>query len=172
MKMRKRILLLIPMLLFPGGCLLSRVGSQGIDTTRFDPAQRLNPVAVEQNFTMRNGAIHEDPELLKVGVSRDRIAAAFGAPNETHNRNGQIEDIYEFNPDGSKFVAPKTYARNVAAGVFTGGAAMLVRQGRIAHTEHQLTVYRLTYGSNGAVQAVHKEAFDSAADDSSGAAEP
>jgi hypothetical protein len=166
--MRKRVFLLLP-LLFGDGCLMSRMSSQGIDTSRFDPAQRLNPVAVEQNFTMRNDAIHEDPELLKVGVSRDRIAAAFGAPNETQNRNGQIEDTYEFNPDGSKFVAPKTYARNVAAGVFTGGAAMLVRQGRIAHTEHQLTVYRLTYGRDRAVQAVHKEAFDSPSDESSGA---
>ena len=65
--------------------------------------------------------------------------------------------MYEFNPDGSKFVEPKTYARNIAAGVFTGGIATVVHQARIHHTEHQLTVYDLTYGPDETVQSVQKE---------------
>jgi hypothetical protein len=32
----------------------------------------------------------EDPSLLKVGVSRDKIIAAFGTPNQISNEGGQI----------------------------------------------------------------------------------
>jgi hypothetical protein len=90
--------------------------------------------------------VHEDPSLLRVGVSRNKIIAAFGTPNQISHEGGQEQDVYEFNPDGSKFVEPKTYARNIAAGVFTGGIATVVHQARIHHTEQQLTVYHLTYG--------------------------
>jgi hypothetical protein len=131
--------------------------SQGIDSSRFDPAQRLSPTAFEQNATMKDTSVHEDPNLLKVGVSRDRITAAFGPPNEISNQSGLIQDVYEFNPDGSKFVKPKIYPRNIAAGVFTGGIATVVHQARIHHTEQQLTVYQLTYGPDGTVQSVRKE---------------
>jgi hypothetical protein len=87
------------------GCLASRMGSiqsQGIDSSRFDPAQRLSPTAFEQNATMKDTSVHEDPNLLRVGVSRDRITAAFGPPNQISNQSGLIQDVYEFNPDGSK----------------------------------------------------------------------
>ncbi len=92
---------------------------------------------------MKDTSVHEDPNLLRAGVSRSQIATAFGAPNETSDQGGQVQDVYEFNPDGSKFVKPKVYARNIAAGVFTGGIATVVHQARIHHTEQQLTVYRL-----------------------------
>ena len=133
--------------------------SQGTDSSssRFDPAQRLSPTAFEQNATMKDTSVHEDPNLLKVGVSRDKIIAAFGTPNQINNQSGQEEDVYEFNPDGSKFVKPKIYARNIAAGVFTGGIATVVHQARIHHTEQQLTVYHLTYGPDETVQSVQKE---------------
>ena len=52
---------------------------------------------------------------------------------------------------------PKIYARNIAAGVFTGGIATAVHQARIHHTEQQLTVYYLTYGPDGIVRSVQKE---------------
>ena len=106
---------------------------------------------------MKDTSVHEDPSLMKVGVPRDKIIAAFGTPNKIINQNGQEQDVYEFNPDGSKFVKPKTYARNVAAGVFTGGIATVVHQARIHHTEQQLTVYQLTYGPEGTVRSVQKE---------------
>jgi hypothetical protein len=133
--------------------------SQGADSSssRFDPAQRLSPTAFEQNATMKDSSVHEDPSLLKVGVSRDKIIAAFGTPNQISNEGGQEQDVYEFNPDGSKFVKPKTYARNIAARVSTGGIATVVHQARIHHTEQQLTVYHLTYGPDETVQSVQKE---------------
>lgn len=155
-------LLLIPTVLL-AGCIASRIAnSQGVDSSRFDPAQRLSPTAFEQNATMKDTSVHEDPNLLRAGVSRDQIARAFGAPNETSNQGGQLQDVYEFNPDGSKFVKPKVYARNIAAGVFTGGIATVVHQARIHETEQQLTVYRLTYGPDGTVQSVQKESRQAA----------
>jgi hypothetical protein len=93
---------------------------------------------------MKDTSVHEDPSLLRVGVPRDKITAAFGTPNQISNQGGQEQDIYEFNPDGSRFVRPKPYARNIAAGVFTGGIATVVHQARIHQTERQLTVYYLT----------------------------
>ena len=116
-----RILLALPMVAL-AGCLASRmqsINSQGTDSSasRFDPAQRLSPTAFEQNATMKDTSVHEDPSLLKVGASRNKITAAYGTPNQIRNQGGQEQDVYEFNPDGSKFVKPKIYARNIATGV-------------------------------------------------------
>jgi hypothetical protein len=161
-----KMALLLPLLAL-AGCLASRIQSmesqskapQGTDSSssRFDPAQRLSPTAFEQNATMKDTSVHEDPSLLQVGVSRDQIVSAFGTPNQIATEDGHEEDVYEFNPDGSKFVKPKVYARNIAAGVFTGGIATVVHQARIHETERQLTVYHLTYGPDGVVQSVKKE---------------
>jgi hypothetical protein len=156
----RRVLLLV--LLITNGCLASRLQSAqsgGTDSfaTRFDPAQRLSPTGFEQNATMKDTSVHEDPTLMQPGVPRDRIVAAFGRPNEIKAQGGQEQDTYEFNPDGSKFVKPKVYPRNIAAGVFTGGIATVVHQARIHETEKQLTVYHLTYGPDGTVQSVQKE---------------
>ena len=148
-------LFVLPLIL--SGCLLSQMQSQGLDSSRFDPAQRLSLTNFEQNATMKDTSVHEDPTLLRVGISRQQIAAAFGAPNEASNQDGVIQDVYEFNPDGSKFVKPKVYPRNIAAGVLTGGIATVVHQGRIHYTEEQLTVYHLTYGPDGTVQSVQKQ---------------
>jgi hypothetical protein len=161
-----KIFPLLPLLAL-AGCLASRIQSmeaqdnapQGTDSSssRFDPEQRFSPTAFEQNATMKDSSVHENPTLLQVGVSRDKIVSAFGPPNQITTENGQEEDVYEFNPDGSKFVKPKIYARNIAAGVFTGGIATVVHQARIHETEQKLTVYRLTYDPEGLVQSVKKE---------------
>lgn len=153
----KRLLLLIPTVLL-AGCLASGImESEGVDSSRFDPAQRLSPTAFEQNATMKDTSVREDPSLMRIGAMRDQIVGTFGQPNEQTNNGGVEQDVYEFNPDGSKFVKPKVYARNIAAGVFTGGIATVVHQARIHHTEAQLTVYRLTYGPDGTVSSVQKE---------------
>jgi hypothetical protein len=152
-----KTLLLVPMVLLAGCVAQGIMESEGMDSSRFDPAQRLSPTAFEQNATMKDTSVHEDPALLRVGVARAQIAAAFGKPNETSNEDGKLQDVYEFNPDGSKFVKPKIYARNIAAGVFSGGIATVVHQARIHHTEQQLTVYRLSYGPDEVVQSVQKE---------------
>jgi hypothetical protein len=151
----KRLLLLVPAVILTG-CLASGITEDDLDS-RFDPAQRLSPTAFEQNATMKDTSVHEDPSLMRVGATRDQIAAAFGKPNETSDQTGQVQDVYEYNPDGSKFVKPKVYARNIAAGVFTGGIATVVHQARIHATEQQVTVYRLNYGPDGIVQSVQKE---------------
>jgi hypothetical protein len=167
-------LLLIPTV-FLAGCLASGIMEQnggGFDSSRFNPADRLSPTKFEQNATMKDTSVHEDPSLMRVGVSRTQIASAFGAPNETSNQGGAVQDVYEFNPDGSKFVKPKVYARNIAAGVFTGGVATVVHQARIHHTEQQLTVYRLTYGPDGTVQSVQKESRDQPQDAPQSATSP
>src|SRR5216683_7160567 len=155
-----KILFLIPTILL-AGCIAQRIAeSEGMDSSRFDPAQRLSPTAFEQNATMKDTSVREDPSRLRAGVSRDQVAAEFGRPNETSNDGGQLSDVYEFNPDGSKFVKTKVYARNIAAGVFTGGAATVVHQARIHHAEQQLTVYRLNYGPDGIVKSVQKQSRD------------
>jgi hypothetical protein len=107
-------------------------GTGGTDSSssRFDPAQRLSPSVFEQNATMKDSSVHEYPSLLKVGVRRN-VTAALGTPNQIIYQGGQEQDVYEFNPDGPKFVKPKTYARNIAAGVFTGGIATVVHQARV-----------------------------------------
>jgi outer membrane protein assembly factor BamE (lipoprotein component of BamABCDE complex) len=164
----KRLLLLVPAVILTG-CLASGITEDDLDS-RFDPAQRLSPTAFEQNATMKDTSVHEDPSLMRVGVTRDQIAAAFGKPNETSDQTGQVQDVYEFNPDGSKFVKPKVYARNIAAGVFTGGIATVVHQARIHATEQQVTVYRLNYGPDGIVQSVQKESRQDAS--SAGGSQP
>jgi len=68
------------------------------------PAQRLSPTNFEQKATMKDTSVREDPILLRVGVSRQQIAGALDAPNETSDQDGVLQDVYEFNPDGSKFV--------------------------------------------------------------------
>jgi hypothetical protein len=82
-------LFVLPLIL--SGCLLSQIQSQGLDSSRFDPAQRLSPTNFEQHATMKDTSVHEDPTLLRVGVSRQQIAAAFGAPNETSNQEPRMD---------------------------------------------------------------------------------
>ena len=54
--------------------------------------------------------------------------------------SGLAEDVYAFNPDGSKFVNPQTQARNIAAAIFTAGTSVAVRQARIHMTEREADV--------------------------------
>jgi len=71
-------LFVLPLIL--SGCLLSRMQSQGVDSSRFDPAQRFSPTNFEQNATMKDTSVHEDPTLLRVGVSRQQSAARSALP--------------------------------------------------------------------------------------------
>ena len=165
---------MIPTVLL-AGCLASGIMEQngGFDSSRFNPADRLSPIKFEQNATMKDTSVHEDPSLMRVGVSRDQITNAFGEPNETSNQDGVVQDVYEFNPDGSKFrEAEGVCAQYRRAGVFTGAIATVVHQARIHETEQQLTVYRLRYGPDGTVQSVQKESRDQPQEDSQSATTP
>jgi hypothetical protein len=129
----------------------------GNESSRFDPENRLNPTDVVQNATMSNAAVHLDPALLQRGVARERIVAAFGPPNAVDTDAGHEVEIYQFNADGTKFVAPQTHARNVVAGAATHGLASVVRRARIGLTEQQVTTYYLVYGADGRVNQVRQQ---------------
>jgi hypothetical protein len=116
------------------------------------------PTAMEQSVTMEDSSIHYDPAVLKVGSQRSAVAAAFGEPNESQTApGGQTQDLYAFNPDGTKFVNPAVRPRNVALGVLTRGTSLAVRQARLSMKEKKLTVYKVTYGSDGRIRSVEVE---------------
>ena len=59
-------------------------------------------------MTMKDSSVHDDPAVLKPGSSHAQIEAAFSEPNASGTTtNGQTEDFYAFNPDGTKFVNPQ-----------------------------------------------------------------
>lgn len=132
-----RMLLAAPPVVALTRCLASRINSMespatdgtGSFSSRFDPTPRLGQTAFEQNATLKNTSFHEDPSLLKVGYLGTKSSALSGPPNGISDRGGYPQDVYEFRPDGSKFAKPKIDARNIAAGVFTGGIPGLLRLG-------------------------------------------
>lgn len=119
------------------------------------PTQNFTPSGIEQSVTLKDSSIHYDPNVLKVGTPRSSVQAAFGDPNATQtNDNGQVEDVYAFNPDGTKFVDPTIRPRNIALAVFSMGASVAVRQARLALKERQLTIYDVAYTPDGAIASV------------------
>ena len=117
----------------------------------------------EQSFTFKNESIHFNPDVLKIGMPRQQVITAFGDPNASQtNANGLAEDVYAFNPDGSKFVNPKTQARNIAAAIFTAGTSVAIRQARIHMTEQKLTLYHVTYGPDSTIKQVSVERLSGA----------
>lgn len=129
----------------------------GAGSSRFNVENRLNPVAALENATMSDSSVHLNPQLLRPGVPREQIVAAFGPPNAVRDEAGQRVDVYGFNPDGTKFVEPQTYARNVAAGVASHGIATAIRRARIENAREEVTYYLLTYGPDGRVQTVRRQ---------------
>lgn len=110
---------------------------------------------MEQSVTMENSSIHYDPDVLKRGAQRSSVVAAFGEPNASQNApGGQVEDVYAFNPDGTKFVDPAVRPRNVALGVLTRGASLAIHQARLASKERKLTIYKVVYGADARIQSV------------------
>jgi len=112
----------------------------------------------EQSFTLKDKSVHYNPDLLRAGVSRNEIKTAFGEPNSSRTTDsGLIEDVYAFNPDGTKFVNPTLRARNLALGFFTMGTSVAVRQARLHLTEQKLTLFHVNYGANDTISAVTQE---------------
>jgi hypothetical protein len=111
-----------------------------------------------QSVTMKDSSIHYDPSVLKPGKTRDQVQAIFGDPNASRTTDaGLIEDVYAFNPDGSKFVNPQVRPRNVALAFFTMGASIAVRQARLNLAENKLTLYHVLYSSNDTIHLVREE---------------
>lgn len=116
------------------------------------------PTGVIESATMKNSAIHYDPAILKVGSTRSQIEAAFGEPNATDaTATGQVEDVYAFNPDGTKFVNPKVRPRNIALAFLTAGTSIAVHQARLKLAERNLSVYHVIYNSNNVAESVTEE---------------
>jgi hypothetical protein len=102
----------------------------------------------------KDTSIHYDPAVLSPGVSRQQVIAAFGKPNATQGEGTAREDVYAFFPDGAKFVEPRMSAGTIAAGVFTGGMSLAVRQARIMIQENQLTLYHVSYDVQDRIESV------------------
>lgn len=116
------------------------------------------PAGLEQSVTMKDTSIQYDPSVLVVGAGRDQVVQKFGDPNSSRTTDsGQIEDVYAFNPDGSKFVNPQVRPRNLALGFFTMGTSVAVRQARLHLAEQKLTLYHVIYGSDDKIQSVTPE---------------
>src|SRR6202040_2505235 len=78
---------------------------------RFQPssvATGYGPQSMMQSVTLKDTSVHYDPAILKVGTPRADVLKAFGDPNATQvTSKGLTEDVYAFNPDGSKYVDPQ-----------------------------------------------------------------
>ncbi len=138
---------------------------------RFQPAtpavspSDYGPSGIAQSVTMKDSSIQYDPSVLRVGNSRDQVVQRLGDPNSSRTTDsGQIEDVYAFNPDGSKFVDPKVRPRNVAMAFFSMGASVAVRQARLALAEKNLTLYHVLYGSDQKIQSVTPEKLEAPKD--------
>lgn len=121
--------------------------------------------AMTQSVTMKDSSVHYDPSVLKAGKTRDQVQAAFGEANGSRTTDaGLVEDVYAFNPDGSKFVNPQVRPRNVALAFFTMGTSVAVRQARLQLVEDKLTLYHVLYSSDDTIHSVREEKMTNAPD--------
>ena len=112
---------------------------------------------------MSDSSRHYDPNVLRVGASRSSVVAAYGEPNASRTTdNGLDEDVYAFNPDGTKFVNPQLRPRNFALGFFTMGASVAVRQARLGLKERKLTLFHVTYSPEATIKSITVEKFSDA----------
>jgi hypothetical protein len=133
-------------------------------------AKDYTPTGILQSVTMKDSSVHYDPAVLKVGTPRSQVQSALGDPNASETTSsGQLEDVYAFNPDGSKFVDPKIRPRNIALGVLTMGSSVAVRQARLKLAERKLTLYHVYYGPDQTIASVVQEKMSNAAADTPGA---
>jgi len=127
------------------------------------PATNYGPTAMLQSFTLKNTSVHYDPAVLKVGTPRSQVRTVYGDPNATQaNASGRVEDVYAFNPDGTKYVDPQIRPRNIALAVFSMGTSVAVRQARLALAEKKLTLYHVSYTAHDTIQSVREERMTNA----------
>jgi hypothetical protein len=128
-------------------------------------ASDYSATGMQQSFTMSDSSIRYDPKVLQVDASRSSVVAVYGDPNGSRTTDsGLIEDVYAFNPDGTKFVNPQLRARNFALGFFTMGTSVAVRQARLALKERKLTLFHVTYSPDDKIQSVNLEKLSGAPD--------
>lgn len=120
---------------------------------------------MQQSVTLSDTSTRYDPNVLQVGAARSTVLAAYGDPNGSRTTDrGLIEDVYAFNPDGTKFVNLQVRARNLALGFFTLGASVGVRQARLYLQERKLTLFHVTYSPDDKIQSVNVEKLSGAPD--------
>ncbi len=141
---------------------------------RFQPASvgtDYTPQGMQRSVTLKDTSVHYDPAVLAAGTSRSGVQDAFGDPNASGtNERGQLEDVYAFNPDGTKFVDPQVRPRNVAMAVFSMGTSVAVRQARLALAEKKLTLYHVVYGLDSTIESVREEKMSGAPQGAPGSA--
>jgi len=126
-----------------------------------------------QSVTLKDSSVHYDPSVLKAGKTRDQVQAAFGEANASRTTDaGLVEDVYAFNPDGSKYVDPQIRPRNIALGFFTMGTSVAVRQARLHLAEEKLTLYHVLYASDDTIQSVREEKMAKAPDNGPAVQQP
>lgn len=107
-----------------------------------------------ESISNKDPSIHYDAAILAPGTSRERVHAAFGAPNGTQGEGAALEEVYAFHSDGAKFVEPRVTGGTIAAAVFTGGMSLAVRKARSSIQENQLTIYRVHYDGASKIKSV------------------
>lgn len=115
---------------------------------------RLNQA--RQKMSDKDKAVQYDPAVLRPGVPRQRIHAAFGPPNAMQGEGSSREDVYAFSPDGSKYREPQISAATIAAAVFTSGISLASREARILIHKSKLTLYRVRYDGEGIAASVER----------------
>jgi hypothetical protein len=154
-----------------------RVGSTVVllltlsNCARFQPTQpALSPsdysaASMQQSVTLSDTSTRYDPNVLQVGAARSTVLASYGDPNDSRTTDGGlVEEVYAFNPDGTKFVNPQIRARNVALGFFTMGTSVAVRQARLALQERKLTIFHVIYSPDDRIQSAEVEKLSGAPD--------
>lgn len=128
-----------------------------------DRASDYTEAGMVDSMTMKDTSVRYDPTLMAVGTARDRVHASLGRPNASRTTDGGlIEDVYAFNPDGSKFVDPQLRARNIALAFLTAGISVAVRQARLVLIERKLTLVHVFYGPTDIVDSVVLEPLSGA----------
>lgn len=127
-------------------------------TTPAVSASDYTVAGLQQSATLKDPSITYDAAAFVAGTGRDQILSRFGDPNSSRTTDsGLIEDVYAFNPDGSKFVNPQVRPRNMALAFFTMGTSVAVRQARLHLQEQKLTLVHVVYGPDDKLQSVSEE---------------
>lgn len=139
-----------------GAACLVLVGCASSSTGSAPPQQQL-PLTLQENSSLRDEQVRENPKAFAIGTSRHQVIATMGEPNRSNFGDGEDDEVYAFHSDGSKFVN-RQISRGVAMAAFTVNPRGRARTS--AGSAAQITIYHVYYSSEGTVEAVRKIAID------------
>jgi hypothetical protein len=130
------------------GCVASATGSA--------PAPHKRPLTLQENSSVRDDQVREDPAAFAIGASRHQVIATMGEPNRSNFGEGEDDEVYAFHSDGSKLVNSRAGHRAIAP------LAINPHFGMVSDpvTATKMTVYHVYYSSDGTVEAVRKVSVD------------